>query len=62
MAHLLHPELRSERLRDLHPFPISGTGGSEASGWLSHLGTFPWQILPAGACLLQEWELRVWVS
>lgn len=60
MVHLLHPELRPERLRDLHPFPLPGPGGSEAGGWLSHLGTFPWQILPAGACSLQEWELRVW--
>lgn len=65
MARLLHPELRPERLRDLHPFPFPGPGGSEAGGgggWLSHLDIFPWQILSAGACLIQEWELRVWAS
>lgn len=33
---------------NLHPFPLPGPDSGEAGGWLRNLGTFPWQMAPAG--------------
>lgn len=56
--HILHPE---RSLVYLHPFLLPGWGSGEAGGWLGHLGTFPWQMPPAGASLFREWDPRVLV-
>lgn len=57
MARLLHPELRPERLRDLHPFPFPGPGGSEAGGgegmakpfgYISLANTLSWCLPDSG--------------